>query len=57
MGKSRGRVREGQAAHPRRARDTRAEFEAIAVRAGPQFQGVLETMIAHWRELEAKARE
>lgn len=31
-------------------------FEAVAARAAPQFRGVLETMIGHWRELEAKAR-
>ncbi|HXX69248.1 MAG TPA: helix-turn-helix domain-containing protein [Polyangiaceae bacterium] len=35
---------------------TRAEFEQIATRATPQFRGTLEKMIAHWRELEEKAR-
>jgi len=35
---------------------TRAEFEQILTRAAPQFRGTLEIMIAHWRDLEEKAR-
>jgi hypothetical protein len=36
---------------------TRAEFEQIAARVAPQFRGFLETMVNHYRELEAKARD
>jgi hypothetical protein len=37
--------------------NTRAEFEELAAQAAPEFRKVLETMVAQYRELEAKARE
>lgn len=36
---------------------TRAEFEELAAQAAPEFRKALESMVAQYRELEAKARE
>ena len=35
----------------------REEFEEMAAQAAPEFRGVLENMVARYRDLESKARE